>query len=35
MCEHIHKRTSFRLSQITVDDEDIICFQKSTPLESE
>ncbi|RXH81221.1 hypothetical protein DVH24_005135 [Malus domestica] len=33
MCEHIHKRTSFRLSQI--EDEDIICFQKSTPLESE
>ncbi|KAM1093739.1 hypothetical protein ACFX2I_008839 [Malus domestica] len=33
MCEHIHKRTSFRLSQ--VEDEDIICFQKSTPLESE
>ncbi|TQD79967.1 hypothetical protein C1H46_034477 [Malus baccata] len=32
-CEHIHKWTSFRLSQI--DDEDIICFQKSTPLDSE
>ncbi|XP_034224980.1 ubiquitin carboxyl-terminal hydrolase 12 isoform X5 [Prunus dulcis] len=33
MCEHLDKRTSFRLSQI--EDGDIICFQKSTPLESE
>ncbi|KAK4581874.1 hypothetical protein RGQ29_025152 [Quercus rubra] len=33
MCEHLDKRTSFRLSQI--EDGDIICFQKSAPLESE
>ncbi|XP_059428355.1 ubiquitin C-terminal hydrolase 12 isoform X2 [Corylus avellana] len=33
MCEHLDKRTSFRLSQI--EDGDIICFQKSPPLESE
>ncbi|XP_068341634.1 ubiquitin C-terminal hydrolase 12-like isoform X1 [Pyrus communis] len=33
MCEHLDKKTSFRLSQI--EDGDIICFQKSTPLESE
>ncbi|KDP21926.1 hypothetical protein JCGZ_03064 [Jatropha curcas] len=33
MCEHLDKRTSFRLSQI--EDGDIICFQKSPPLEGE
>ncbi|PON44923.1 Ubiquitinyl hydrolase [Parasponia andersonii] len=33
MCEHLDKRTSFRLSQI--EDGDIICFQKSSPPESE
>ncbi|XP_038720697.1 ubiquitin carboxyl-terminal hydrolase 12-like isoform X3 [Tripterygium wilfordii] len=33
MCEHIDKKTSFRLCQI--EDGDIICFQKLTPLESE
>ncbi|CAN6586672.1 unnamed protein product [Malus baccata var. baccata] len=33
MCEHLDKKTSFRLSQI--EDGDIICFQKSTPLKSE
>ncbi|XP_048426482.1 ubiquitin C-terminal hydrolase 12-like isoform X2 [Pyrus x bretschneideri] len=33
MCEHLDKKTSFRLSQI--EDGDIICFQKSTPLDSE
>ncbi|XP_044508657.1 ubiquitin C-terminal hydrolase 12-like [Mangifera indica] len=33
MCEHLDKRASFRLSQI--EDGDIICFQKSRPLESE
>ncbi|GLT61911.1 hypothetical protein SLA2020_345830 [Shorea laevis] len=33
MCEHLDRRTSFRLSQI--EDGDIICFQKSHPLESE
>ncbi|KAH7554220.1 hypothetical protein JRO89_XS12G0136900 [Xanthoceras sorbifolium] len=33
MCEHLDKRTSFRLSQI--EDGDIICFQKTPPLESE
>ncbi|KAM1524120.1 hypothetical protein ACFX10_008754 [Malus domestica] len=33
MCEHLDKKTSFRSSQI--EDGDIICFQKSTPLESE
>ncbi|XP_022982818.1 ubiquitin carboxyl-terminal hydrolase 12-like [Cucurbita maxima] len=32
MCEHLDKRTSFRLSQI--EDGDIICFQKS-PIDSE
>ncbi|TQD85674.1 hypothetical protein C1H46_028726 [Malus baccata] len=44
MCEHLDKKTSFRLSQVTVailhawsiiEDGDIICFQKSTPLKSE
>ncbi|KAK6944170.1 MATH/TRAF domain [Dillenia turbinata] len=33
MCEHLDKRSSFRLSQI--EDGDIICFQKSAPLDSE
>ncbi|GLT88380.1 hypothetical protein SLE2022_064070 [Rubroshorea leprosula] len=33
MCEHLDRRTSFRLSQI--EDGDIICFQKSHPPESE
>ncbi|XVE75807.1 hypothetical protein DITRI_Ditri12bG0121700 [Diplodiscus trichospermus] len=33
MCEHLDKRCSFRLSQI--EDGDIICFQKSRPIESE
>ncbi|KAH7512299.1 hypothetical protein FEM48_Zijuj12G0075900 [Ziziphus jujuba var. spinosa] len=33
MCEHLDKRTSFRSSQI--EDGDIICFQKSPPLERE
>ncbi|XP_038701644.1 ubiquitin carboxyl-terminal hydrolase 13-like isoform X2 [Tripterygium wilfordii] len=33
MCEHIDKKTSFRLSQI--EDGDIICFQKCSHLESE
>ncbi|KAF2289569.1 hypothetical protein GH714_037204 [Hevea brasiliensis] len=33
MCEHLDKRTSFRLSQI--EDGDIICFQKSPPLQGE
>ncbi|GAB4857199.1 CSN-associated deubiquitinating enzyme Ubp12 [Ancistrocladus abbreviatus] len=33
MCEHLDKRTSFRLSQI--EDGDIICFQKSPPVDSE
>ncbi|XP_060958516.1 ubiquitin C-terminal hydrolase 12 isoform X7 [Cannabis sativa] len=33
MCEHLDKRTSFRLSQI--EDGDIICFQKSPLPETE
>ncbi|MBA0660596.1 hypothetical protein Goklo_012585, partial [Gossypium klotzschianum] len=33
MCEHLDKRCSFRLSQI--EDGDIICFQKSSPIQSE
>uniref|UniRef100_A0A2P2MFR1 ubiquitinyl hydrolase 1 n=1 Tax=Rhizophora mucronata TaxID=61149 RepID=A0A2P2MFR1_RHIMU len=33
MCEHLDKRTSFRMSQI--EDGDIICFQKSPSLESD
>ncbi|KAI9153875.1 hypothetical protein LWI28_017843 [Acer negundo] len=33
MCEHLDKRASFRISQI--EDGDIICFQKISPLESE
>ncbi|KAM7262159.1 hypothetical protein ACFE04_021236 [Oxalis oulophora] len=33
MCEHLDKRTTFRLSQI--EDGDIICFQKAPQLESE
>ncbi|KAJ9184616.1 hypothetical protein P3X46_004326 [Hevea brasiliensis] len=33
MCEHLDKRTSFRLSQL--EDGDIICFQKSAPFEGE
>ncbi|KAK6942493.1 MATH/TRAF domain [Dillenia turbinata] len=33
MCEHLDKRTSFRLSQI--EDGDIICFQKSASLDIE
>ncbi|XP_022747706.1 ubiquitin carboxyl-terminal hydrolase 12-like isoform X3 [Durio zibethinus] len=33
MCELLDKRCSFRLSQI--EDGDIICFQKSPPIESE
>ncbi|XWS56120.1 hypothetical protein CRYUN_Cryun09bG0059200 [Craigia yunnanensis] len=33
MCEHLDKRCSFRLSQI--EDGDIICFQKSPPIENE
>ncbi|TXG58064.1 hypothetical protein EZV62_015893 [Acer yangbiense] len=33
MCEHLDKRASFRISQI--QDGDIICFQKISPLESE
>ncbi|KAB5552894.1 hypothetical protein DKX38_010205 [Salix brachista] len=33
MCEHLDNRASFRISQI--EDGDIICFQKSPPLEKE
>ncbi|KAF9680759.1 hypothetical protein SADUNF_Sadunf06G0155000 [Salix dunnii] len=33
MCEHLDNRASFRTSQI--EDGDIICFQKSPPLEKE
>lgn len=33
MCEHLDKRTSFRLSQI--EDGDIICYQKAAPVDGE
>uniref|UniRef100_A0A7C9CRZ2 ubiquitinyl hydrolase 1 n=1 Tax=Opuntia streptacantha TaxID=393608 RepID=A0A7C9CRZ2_OPUST len=33
MCEHLDKRTSFRLSQI--EDGDIICYQKAPPIDGE